>query len=190
MHVQGFSSVTYPRPVVSMKAVQAGGAVPTQVQQAPVLDAQGAANLYLMNRLIGNEQDQRKLRMWGSGNPFMLRFSTGGPIRRSITSFLTGIPADRLVVYGQMADMMRIRGMSPDAAHLLVRSGVRSPGDLSRYSGSGFGQDIQRGVLFAALTAKAFEIAANEGRSYTPPSMQDLATLSQSAIGLGSSISY
>ena len=189
MQVQGIPSLTYARPAMAASSIQAGGAAPVQTTQA-VVQPQGSANLYLMSRLLGNDQDLYRLRMVGAGNPFMLRFATGGGFRRSITSFLTGIPADRLIVYGQMADMMRVRNMSPDAAHLMVRAGIRSPGDLSRYSGAGLGQDIQRGVLFAALTAKAFEIAANEGRSYTPPSMQELALLSQAAIGLGSSISY
>ncbi len=170
------------------KAVQAGGGVTAAPQQAPVQAAQSDANLYLMSRLIGNEQDLGRLNRWGLASPGMMRFAAGGGFRRAIASFLTGIPQESLVKYGQMADMMRINGMQPDWAHLIVQSGVKSPGELSRYAGSDIGAQIQRGIVYAALAAKAIEIAANQGRTYSVPSFDQLGALAQAGTGLGSVI--
>jgi hypothetical protein len=168
--------------------VQAGGG-----QSAPIARPQQPSdvnpNLYAMSRLIGNEQDVGALNKWGLASPGALRFMAGGGFRRAITSMLTGIPSDKLIVYGQMADMMRVQGMQPDWAHLLVLSGVPSPGDLSRYASNDLGGQIQLGIVYGALAAKAIEVGISEGRAYSVPSYGQLQQLAQASYGLGSSIS-
>lgn len=190
MSIQSFSPGAMPRLASTAPArrVQAGGGTGPAAQPNTVQPAQSDANLYLMNRLIGNEQDLGRLNRWGLASPGMLRFAAGGGFRRAIASFLTGIPTENLVRYGQMADMMRINGMQPDWAHLIVDSGVRSPGELSRYAGSDIGAQIQRGIVYAALAAKAIEAAANDGRAYSVPSFDQFAQMCQGGTGLGSVI--
>lgn len=190
MSIQSFSPSAMPRiaSTAQVRKVQAGGGETPTVQQTPVQATQSDANLYLMSRLIGNEADLGRLNRWGLASPGMLRFAAGGGIRRAIASFLTGLPAEKLINYGQMADMMRINGMQPDWAHLIVQSGVKSPGELSRYAGSDIGSQIQRGIIYAALAAKAIEVAASNGRAYSVPSFDQLGQLCQAGTGLGSVI--
>lgn len=189
MSIQSFSpNAMRIASTAQVRRVQAGGGTAEPTQQPPAQSAQSDANLYLMNRLIGNEQDLGRLNRWGLASPGMLRFAAGGGIRRAIASFLTGLPADKLIKYGQMADMMRINGMQPDWAHLIVEAGVKSPGELSRYAGSDIGSQIQRGIVYAALAAKAIEVAANDGRAYSVPSFNEFAQMCQGGTGLGSVI--
>lgn len=189
MSIQSFSPNAMPRIASKppVRRVQAGGGTPPTAQTA-VQPAQSDAKLYMMSRLIGNEEDLGRLNRWGLASPGMLRFAAGGGFRRAIASFLTGLPAEKLITYGQMADMMRINGMQPDWAHLIVQSGVKSPGELSRYAGNDIGSQIQRGIIFAALAAKAIEVAANNGRAYSVPSFDQLGQLCQGGTGLGSVI--
>lgn len=188
MQVQGFNPALAAYQARPATRVAAGGgtvpAAPTPTTAQPASNA----NLYLMSRLLGNEQDLGALNRWGMASPGMLRFMAGGGMRRTLASWLTGIPAERLVPYGQMADLMRVNGMQPDWAHLLVRTGTRSPAELSRYAGNDIGAQIQRGIIMATVAAKAIETAANTGISYSVPSMNDIAGLAQNSMGLGSVI--
>lgn len=188
MSIQSFSPNTRIASPAQMRRVQAGGGTAPAQQQAPVQAAQSDANLYLMSRLIGNEEDLGRLNRWGLASPGMLRFAAGGGFRRAIASFLTGLPAEKLINYGQMADMMRINGMQPDWAHLIVSAGIKSPGELSRYAGGDIGSQIQRGIIYAAMAAKAIEVAANNGRAYSVPSFDQFGQLAQAGTGLGSVI--
>lgn len=185
MQVQRSSNVMPTlQPVASR--VQAGGGEAVAVPQPQQMTAN--SDLAMMSRIIENPQDLGGLNRWGLASPGMLRFAAGGSIRRAIASFLTGVPTDRLIVYGQMADMMRINGMQPDWANLLVNSGIPSPAELSRYSGSDIAATVQRGILLGTLTAKSLEKAMTYGRAYSVPDFSTLGLLAQNAIGLGSSI--
>lgn len=168
--------------------VRAGGGETAPAQaSAPQMSAQASDNLNQMNQLLGNEQDLARLNRVFLASPGMLRFATGGGIRRAITAFLTGIPKDQLIQYGQMADMMRVQGMQPQWAHLFVKAGIKSPGELSKYAGDDWSAQIQRGIIWGAMAAKAVESAGN-GRMVSPPSYDQLKTLAGNSVGLGSVI--
>ncbi|HEY9898577.1 MAG TPA: DUF4332 domain-containing protein [Pantanalinema sp.] len=168
--------------------VKAGGGETAQAQApAQQMAAQGSDTLNQMNQLLGNEQDLARLNRVFLASPGMLRFATGGGIRRAITSFLTGIPKDQLIQYGQMADMMRVQGMQPQWAHLFVKAGIKNPGELSKYAGDDWSAQIQRGIIWGAMAAKAIESAGN-GRNYSPPSYDQIKTLAGNSVGLGSVI--
>ncbi|MBO9540212.1 DUF4332 domain-containing protein [bacterium] len=167
--------------------VKAGGGETAVQAPAQQMTAQSSESLNQMNQLLGNEQDLARLNRVFLASPGMLRFATGGGIRRAITSFLTGIPKDQLIQYGQMADMMRVQGMQPQWAHLFVKAGIKNPGELSKYAGDDWSAQIQRGIVWGAMAAKAIELAGN-GRNYSPPSYDQIKALAKNSVGLGSVI--
>lgn len=191
MRIQGTSTYYQPRTFTQRPAapVAAGGGefapAPTSVQMAPM-----SGSLLGMSHLIGNEQDLARLNRWGLASEGMLRFAAGGNIRRSIASFLTGIPNQKLLMYGQMADMLRIKGVDPDSAHLLVLAGVRSPMELARYAGDNVVSKVQRGIVWAGMAAQAANTALSAGRTYQVPSMDQLQLFANNSTGVGSSIDY
>ena len=186
------SPVAYRPRVQTMKRpstpIQAGGgtaATPSSTTMAPM-----SGSLLGMSYLIGNDVDLAGLNRWGLASPGMLRFAAGGGIRRAIFSFLTGIPTQRLLTYGMMADLMRVPGMDPCSAHLLVLSGIYSPMDLSRYAGTGTIAKIQQGIVWAGLAAQATNSVLSGGLTYQVPTMDQLGAFAQASVGMSSSISY
>jgi len=159
------------------------GAAPPVTAPAPTSSAydNGA---WAVSRLVPNQDHQAKLFRWGINSPGKLRFWGGGPIRRSLVGMFTGIPSQVLRAYAQEGDLCRVQGVQPDAARLLFEVGIRSPLELAQYSGDDIGAKIQRGALFAAIAAKAIELAANEGRAYTPPSFDELGIAANYARGM------
>lgn len=191
MLVQGTQSYYQPRFTAQRAAapVSAGGGFPvapqSSVQMAPMSNS-----MLGMSHLIGNEMDLARLSRWGLASEGMLRFAAGGSIRRAIASFLTGIPEQKILMYGQMADMLRVRGMDPDAAHLLVVSGCRTPMELARYSGDNGISKVQRGIVWAGMAAQAANSVLSDSRTYQVPSMDQLKLLADAAVGVASTIDY
>lgn len=141
----------------------------------------GAYDIY---RLVPSQDHQSRLFRFGIDSPGKLRFWGGGPIRRFFSSMFTGIPNNVMKAYAQEADLMRIPGTTADAARLLYEVGIRSPLELGQYAGDDIGSKIQRGALYAAIIAKSIELAANEGRAYSPPTFDDLGRIAMGARGL------
>lgn len=191
MQVQRISPYVAASAARPVTRVQAGGGTTLDAVAPPLtppLTPASDPTLYEMSRMLGNDVDLAALNKWGLASPGMLRFAAGGGFRRTIASWLTGIPQARLIVYGQMADLMRVNGMQADYAHLLVLSGVHSPAELSRFAGNDVAAQIQRGIIMATVAARAIQEASNTGRSYAVPSFSDLGTLSGNSIGLGQAI--
>jgi hypothetical protein len=137
-----------------------------------------------VSRLVPNQDHQARLFRWGINSPGKLRFWGGGPVRRFLSGLFTGIPDQVMKAYAMEADLMRCGRMQADWARLLFEVGVRSPLELGQYAGDDIGAKIQRGALFAAVAAKSIELAANEGRAYSPPSFDDLGQVAMAARGL------
>ena len=137
-----------------------------------------------MSRLVPSQDHQSRLFRWGISSPGSVRFWGGGPIRRALSGLLTGIPSQVMKAYAQEADLMRAPGLQADTARLLFEVGIRSPLELAQYSGDDIGAKIQRGALFAAIMAKSIELAANEGRAYTPPGFEELGQVANGSRGL------
>lgn len=191
MLVQGSQNYYQPR-LTAMRAtapVSAGGDLPVTVQSG-VQMAPLSNSMLGMSRLIGNEMDLARLSRWGIASEGMLRFAAGGSIRRAIASFLTGIPEQKILMYGQMADMLRVRGMDPDAAHLLVMAGCRTPMELSRYAGENVVAEVQRGIVWAGMAAQAANSVLSDSRTYQVPSLDQLKLLANASVGVGSTINY
>ena len=173
--------------------VRAGGpeaVVMAQAQPAPVaqvpqqIDPASQQGVYDMSRLVGNMDHLSRLFGMGIKSPGAMRFWGGGPIRRFIASVFTGVPKENLRQYAQMADLMRVPGVKADYARLLHAVGISNPVQLAQYGGTDLGATIQRGVLFATMTAKSIELAANESKSYELPSLDELANISNAARGV------
>ncbi|MEB3298184.1 MAG: DUF4332 domain-containing protein [Candidatus Sericytochromatia bacterium] len=180
------------RPQVRAGGVQAAAApqpvavaqTALQIQPQQQVDVASQQGVYDMSRLVGNLEHLSKLFGMGIKGPGAMRFWGGGPIRRFITSVLTGVPRENLRQYAQMADLMRVPGTKADYARILHAVGITNPVQLAQYGGSDLGATIQRGVLFASMTAKSIELAVNESKSFELPTMDELARISTAARGV------
>jgi hypothetical protein len=171
------------QPAVSAQPfVAAQSTPPVQVQQQ--VDPASQQGVYDMSRLVGNLDHLSKLFGMGIKGPGAMRFWGGGPIRRFITSLLTGVPKENLRQYAQMADLMRVPGTKADYARIMHAVGITNPIQLAQYGGNDLGATIQRGVLFATMTAKSIELAVNESKSFELPTMDELARISTAARGV------
>ncbi|MBI6546643.1 MAG: DUF4332 domain-containing protein [Cyanobacteria bacterium NC_groundwater_1444_Ag_S-0.65um_54_12] len=168
------------------KVVSSHELSPSPQQEIPASAVNDSAALY---RIIPNQQHVYKLIGRGMGTPSKLLFWNAGPIRRFFSSLFTGIPAPLLRMYAHQADLLRVPGMQADWARLLFEVGIRNPSELEQYAGNGIGSKIQRGALYGILTAKAIELAATEGRSYSPPSLEDLVQIASYSRGVGKKVS-
>ncbi|MEB3237777.1 MAG: DUF4332 domain-containing protein [Candidatus Sericytochromatia bacterium] len=168
--------------MAAQPVVAAQSTVPVQVQQQ--VDPASQQGVYDMSRLVGNLDHLSKLFGMGIKGPGAMRFWGGGPIRRFFTSLLTGVPKESLRQYAQMADLMRVPGTKADYARILHAVGITNPVQLAQYGGSDLGATIQRGVLFATMTAKSIELAVNESKSFELPTMDELARISTAARGV------
>lgn len=138
-----------------------------------------------ISRLVPNYDHQARLFRWGLNTPSKVRFWGGGPIRRFLSALATGIPNQVMKAYAMESDLMRVPAMQADWARLLFEVGVRSPVELAQYGGDDIAAKIQRGVLFASLAAKSIELAANEGRVYSPPTFDELGQAAHHSRGIG-----
>lgn len=168
--------------VAAQPFVAAQSTPPVQVQQQ--VDPASQQGVYDMSRLVGNLDHLSKLFGMGIKGPGAMRFWGGGPIRRFIASLLTGVPKENLRQYAQMADLMRVPGTKADYARIMHAVGITNPVQLAQYGGNDLGATIQRGVLFATMTAKSIELAVNESKSFELPTMDELARISTAARGV------
>ncbi|MBM3271428.1 MAG: DUF4332 domain-containing protein [Candidatus Sericytochromatia bacterium] len=163
-----------------------GQAAPPATQPPPSSTNYGGQGngAWELSRLVPNQDHQARLFRAGINSPGKMRFWGGGPIRRFFTGMFTGIPDQVLKAYAQESDLCRIPSMQADWARLLFEVGIRSPLELAQYAGEDIGAKIQRGALFAAMAAKAIELAASEGRGYSPPSFEELGRVAHTARGM------
>lgn len=187
MSIGSVRPATVYRPTAA-RPVAAGG--PTTVTPAPVQSAsQGAhSGSQQVVDLVGNQNHVAGLFKMGINTPGKLRFWAGGGLRRFFASIFTGVPQSELIKYGQRADLMRVPDMRPQWARLLHEAGIKSPAQLANYGGKDVGTQIQRGILYGTLVAKAIELSGEEGRIFEPPGYDRLEKLAQHSVGLGTVI--
>ncbi len=168
-----------------------GTTAPPATRPAPNPNGYGSydSGAWEVSRLVPNQDHQARLFRAGINSPGKLRFWGGGPIRRFFTGIFTGLPDQALRAYAMEGDLMRAAGMQADWARLLFEVGIRSPLELAQYAGEDIGSKIQRGALFAAIAAKAIELAANEGRAYSPPGFDELGQVAMASRGLTPGVS-
>lgn len=172
-------------PVKVQSTPQATSSPPSPVG-AQSSNQMGAADMY---NLVVNPNDLSHLFSWGINTPSRMAFWGGGGIRRFLVSLVTGIPSTTLMAYAQEADLCKVPGMQSQWAAELYQCGIRGPMELAQYGGSGIGSQVQQGILFAQVAAKAIEMSANTGRVFDPPGPSDIANLAYAAQGMADSVS-
>ncbi|MBU6427988.1 MAG: DUF4332 domain-containing protein [Cyanobacteria bacterium REEB65] len=189
--------------IVGLKSSALPSAGPALAAKATATPASGSSTTHVVSQgatasipptgdlyaLIPNANDLASLLRWGISTPDRLAFWGGGPIRRSLLSWVTGIPAPTLCSYAQTADLCQVPGMQAQWALELHACGITGPVQLARYGGSSITASIQQDLLFAMVASEAVQLTAATGRPYMPPGPGDLAALCEAALGLPNKVS-
>jgi predicted flap endonuclease-1-like 5' DNA nuclease len=102
-----------------------------------------------------------KLKAAGIGTTFQLLEKASDPKARRELAHATKLPDKTLEMWVQMADVLRIKGVGPDVAHLLAACGVRTVAQLKI-------QDA------AKLNDEIMKVNSKQHLSENPPSVEHL----------------
>lgn len=102
-----------------------------------------------------------KLKAAGIGTTFQLLEKASDPKARHELSHTTKLPEKTLEGWVQMADVLRIKGVGPDVAHLLAACAVRTVAQLKT-------QDA------AKLSDEIMKVNSKQHLSENPPSVEHL----------------
>lgn len=92
------------------------------------------ASNYFLEQIasVATRAEIHALRRAGLRTTDELAWHGATPAMRTELARRTGIPLPRLAVLAALSDLMRLRGIGPDAARILHAAGCQSIGDLQR----------------------------------------------------------
>ncbi len=109
------------------------------------LPAARASNYYLDQiAAVASRPEIRSLQRIGIRTTDQLIWYGATPAQRAQLSQVTGITAERLAVLAALADLMRLRGIGPDAARLLHAAGCHSIGELQQADAQALAAAVKR----------------------------------------------
>jgi hypothetical protein len=105
-----------------------------------------AASNYFLEQItrIASKAEIRSLRRLGIRTTDELAYYGATPAQRRELARQTGLTPGRLAALGAMADLMRLRGIGPDAARVLAAAGCPSLTDLQRADPQALAEAVKR----------------------------------------------